>query len=296
MLVQDRDTAANGLARQPRPGSDANPMGEPKYILGHSTAEISRLRKQAEVLRPITARLLQVAGVRPGMRVLDLGCGPGDVSFLAAELVGSSGSVVGIDRNADVIGVANERMRSAGFCNIDFKHADLEVFSGEASFDCVVGRYVLMHQADPAHFLRASAQLLRSQGIIAFHEPDLASPASSSPVVPRWDAVWALIMGAFSENLPHYDVANRIVEHFVKAGLPAPSVFREIPVGTGEHSLICGWAAQGFRGLQPQLVEMGIFPTKAVAAETVEDKLRDATLAANSVVRGPAQVGAWARI
>jgi ubiquinone/menaquinone biosynthesis C-methylase UbiE len=51
------------------------------------------------VMRPITERLLRSIGIEPGIRVLDVGCGAGDVSMLTAELVGSTGSVVGIDRN-----------------------------------------------------------------------------------------------------------------------------------------------------------------------------------------------------
>src|SRR5438309_1192712 len=66
---------------------------ETKYVLGHSPSEIRRLVSQAAILRPITERLLRTAGVGRGMRVLDLGCGAGDVSMLAAELVGPSGSV-----------------------------------------------------------------------------------------------------------------------------------------------------------------------------------------------------------
>jgi len=61
MLTQDEDMSV--LARQPHPDSDENPTAGPKYILGHSTAEIRRLMKQAEILRPITARLLQAAGI-----------------------------------------------------------------------------------------------------------------------------------------------------------------------------------------------------------------------------------------
>ncbi|MFG1934251.1 methyltransferase domain-containing protein [Mycobacterium sp. NPDC048908] len=49
------------------------------------------------MLRPITARLLATAGIEPGMRVLDIGCGPGDVSMLIAEFVGPTGNVGGID-------------------------------------------------------------------------------------------------------------------------------------------------------------------------------------------------------
>src|SRR5215831_15449448 len=70
-----------------------NPSIEGDYVLGHSQREIRRLTTQAALLRPITERLLQNAKLAPGMRVLDLGCGAGDVSMLAAEFVGSTGSV-----------------------------------------------------------------------------------------------------------------------------------------------------------------------------------------------------------
>jgi ubiquinone/menaquinone biosynthesis C-methylase UbiE len=84
-----------------------NEMTQATYILGHSHAEIRRLMLQAAILRPFTERLLRNAEIGPGMRVLDLGCGAGDVSMLAAELVGASGSVVGIDRNPQVIALAS---------------------------------------------------------------------------------------------------------------------------------------------------------------------------------------------
>jgi hypothetical protein len=73
-------------------------MSETTYVLGHSPAEMRRLENQGTMLRPITERLLRNAGIDAGMRVLDLGCGAGDVSMLAAELVGPEGSIVGIDR------------------------------------------------------------------------------------------------------------------------------------------------------------------------------------------------------
>src|SRR6516225_8474380 len=79
------------------------------YILGHSDAEISRLQTQAAILRPITERLLRNAGIRSGMRVLDVGTGAGDVAILAAQLVGPNGSVVGIDPNGSVVGIDPNR-------------------------------------------------------------------------------------------------------------------------------------------------------------------------------------------
>jgi ubiquinone/menaquinone biosynthesis C-methylase UbiE len=67
------------------------------YVLGHSAQELQRLTLQARLLAPITRRLLLAAGVASGMRVLDVGSGMGDVAFLAAELVGPAGHVVGAD-------------------------------------------------------------------------------------------------------------------------------------------------------------------------------------------------------
>ncbi|MBV8384049.1 MAG: class I SAM-dependent methyltransferase, partial [Planctomycetaceae bacterium] len=101
----------------------AGNMPGTESILGHAGREIRRLRHRAAILRPITERRLRGAGVRQGMRVLDLGCGAGDVSMLAAELLGPSGSVVGIDRSPEVIAFARERARSAGLRRVDFDRA-----------------------------------------------------------------------------------------------------------------------------------------------------------------------------
>jgi ubiquinone/menaquinone biosynthesis C-methylase UbiE len=106
-----------------------NNVPETEYILGHSDREIRRLMHQAAILRPITERLLRSAGIGRGMRVLDLGCGAGDVSMLAAKLVGRSGSVVGIDRSPEAIAFATERVQSAGLRHIDFEEVSVEAFA-----------------------------------------------------------------------------------------------------------------------------------------------------------------------
>ena len=62
-------------------------MQLPHYALGHSDRELDRLSRQAQAFEPFTRQLLAEAGIQPGMRVLDAGCGSGDVSFLAAGMV-----------------------------------------------------------------------------------------------------------------------------------------------------------------------------------------------------------------
>src|SRR5262252_3747331 len=112
---------------------------EHNYILGHSEAEIRRLQMQAAILRPITERLLRGAGIEPGMRVLDVGSGAGDVALLAAELVGPSGSVIGIDRDARSVALAAHRANLEGLTWAEFRETTVEAFTGGGSFDAVVG-------------------------------------------------------------------------------------------------------------------------------------------------------------
>jgi ubiquinone/menaquinone biosynthesis C-methylase UbiE len=71
------------------------------YVLGHNDREQLRLIRQARILAPFTDSFLRAAGIASGMRVLDIGCGMGDVTMLAAQLVGPTGSVVSVDQEAD---------------------------------------------------------------------------------------------------------------------------------------------------------------------------------------------------
>jgi 2-polyprenyl-3-methyl-5-hydroxy-6-metoxy-1,4-benzoquinol methylase len=163
------------------------------YAMGHTQHELERLMFQARLLRPMTERLLRGAGIESGMRVLDVGSGAGDVALLAAELVGPSGSVTGIDRDARSVGLAEHRARSEGLIWTEFRAVTVEEFTPAGSFDAVVGRYVLVHQANPAAFLKAAARNVRPGGVIAFHELDFTQTGPFSwPEVPVWEqaVIW----------------------------------------------------------------------------------------------------------
>ena len=69
------------------------------YVLGNNAGEYERLSRQASTLANCTERLFRDAGVAGGLHTLDVGCGVGEVSLLAAAMVGPTGSVLGIDRD-----------------------------------------------------------------------------------------------------------------------------------------------------------------------------------------------------
>jgi ubiquinone/menaquinone biosynthesis C-methylase UbiE len=275
----------------------ASDTSEVEYILGHSGREIRRLTRQAAILRPITERLLRGAGIDPGMRVLDLGCGAGDVTMLAAELVDASGSVVGIDRSPEVIAVARERARTAGLQHVDFREASAEAFSDPEPFDAVIGRYVLIHQADPVALLRAAAIRVRPGGVVAFHELCVNGQAVHSlPRVSLWQQAWEWSQRAFQAVAPHCDAGGRLIEQFSRAGLPQPTLCCESPVGGGEDSPLYAWTAETLKSFMPQLVKMRILTEDTIAIETFERRLRTAVVEARSQVVGPAQFCAWTRV
>src|SRR5215471_10552226 len=105
------------------------------YLLGSSDAEHERLIRQAIRLAPVTERFFREAGIGVGQRVLDVGSGVGDVAMLLAGLVGSSGEVVGIERDSRSINRARSRASQRGLHNVTFVQSDITQFSGEPSFD-----------------------------------------------------------------------------------------------------------------------------------------------------------------
>src|SRR5262249_24093854 len=97
-----------------------------EYVLGTSDRERQRLIRQAAWLRDQTLDAFRWGGITSGMRVLDIGCGAGDVAMLAADLVGPSGCVITIDRDVDNLVFAKQRATTAGYTNIDFRAAEID--------------------------------------------------------------------------------------------------------------------------------------------------------------------------
>src|SRR5215469_7993145 len=190
------------------------------YILGHSDRELDRLTAQSRVLRPITTRLLREAGIIGGMRVLDVGTGVGEVAFLAAELVGEAGEVIGADREPTALDVARAHADSAALRNVSFSAGDPSKMVFEQLFDAIIGRYVLMFQQDAAQMLQQLATQLKPGGLIAFHEPTL--DARSFPPSPTWDQCCRWIAETLRRDGTETNMGIKLYSAFRAAGLPAP--------------------------------------------------------------------------
>ena len=158
--------------------------GKSRYIIRGGVEGRERLRILARSVRPATLALLHRAGIRPGMRCLDVGCGGGDVSFDLARLVEPAGSVVAIDADEVKIQIARAEAQAQQIQNIDFRVADLSECELETGFDFAYARFILQHLPSPARVLAKMRAALRPGGIVvvvdtdfrgSFSEPD--SPA-----------------------------------------------------------------------------------------------------------------------
>jgi ubiquinone/menaquinone biosynthesis C-methylase UbiE len=270
-------------------------MSNPSYVLGSSPKELSRLSLQAQVIQPITERLLRQLGIKEGLRVLDLGCGAGDVSMLAAEMVGPTGSVVGIDQSAAAIDKAEARVRDRGYQQISFCVSSVEEFSSDEPFDVVIGRYVLIHQPSPPDFLRAARRHVRPEGAIGFHEIGCHHELYSLPRAPLFQRMGKLLMIGV-RAFPSYDAAGRLVEHFSAADLPHPELFAEVMVGGGVDSPLYAWMAETIRSLTPLLVKQGVTSEEEISIETLEERLRSEVVERQSQLVCAPQVCAWVRV
>ena len=248
---------------------------DPIYAMGRTYREYQRLIDQAEMLAPATERVLRAAGVGPGMRVLDVGSGVGDVAFLAARLVGPTGSVVGVDLDGAALDVARQRARDLGMSQVTFVQGDLRTAKPGASFDAAIGRLVLMYTADPKEALRAIARHVRSGGLLAFHELAFRS----IPIRRQGGAIDKVVdwfLDVFGRAGLHDDLGMTLYRDMREVGLlPESRPIVEIlmdssPQSIGHHNI-----TESMRSILPLVSKFGLATEAEVGIDTLEARLRE---------------------
>jgi ubiquinone/menaquinone biosynthesis C-methylase UbiE len=264
------------------------------YPLGTSDFERQRLIRQAQKLRPITQDAFLAAGIAPGMRVLDIGCGAGDVAMLAGELVGPSGHVLAIDRDPHNLAFARERAAAAGMLHLEFRESDITQFVSQEPFDALVGRYILLYIADRiatlAHLLRS----VKKGGGIAFIEPDFTVPFRSEPKVPAFSQTseWAReVMRRSGMNMDSGVALFRIFRALGLADIQMDS--RQWVGGSGSDILPLFTAV--LRSLSPAIIERGIATAEEIAIDSLEERLADEIRSTGGIVFSYNNIAAWAR-
>jgi len=263
------------------------------YALGHSEQELERLAHQAQVFAPFTRQLFEQAGIGPGMRILDVGSGAGDVSFLASEFVGPDGEVVGVDREVAAVEWAVARAQDQGMSNVKFLEGDPAVLEFEQQFDVVVGRLVLMYYPDPVDAIRKLARHVRPGGLIIFQEFDMEN-ARSFPAAPTFDRAVGWMKQTLSATNTRIQVGLELYSVFLAAGLPGPKPRMDALIGGGSEF---PWEilAAAIQSLLPMMEKLQIATSAEVEVSTRAKRMSDEVIAGKGVVLSPALIGAWSR-
>ncbi len=270
----------------------SNPQVE--YALGHSSRELDRLSFQGAVFAPYTRQLLIDAGLTTGMRVLDVGSGSGDVSFVAADLVGSGGHVLGVDRSPAAVERARATAIRRNIRNVDFEVGDPAAMHFDRSFDAIAGRFVLMYQDDPATSLRQMMRSLREGGLVAFQELD-STACRSWPAVPAFNEAARWLAEALRGSGARPELGLEMHSLFLECGLPAPRMRMDALVSGEEDSPVYKLVAEAVRILLPTVERLSIASAAQVQIDSLADRMREEVVAKRGVAMSYGLVGAWAR-
>ncbi|OBJ18668.1 methyltransferase domain-containing protein [Mycobacterium colombiense] len=265
------------------------------YVLGHADVEVQRLLLQGRLYDAYTEHALRLAGLRPGMRVLDIGSGPGDVSFIAARLVGPTGTVLGVDAAPAMVELARARAAEKGLSTLHFMQSAVDSIALDEPVDAVVGRLILMHLPDPTATLRHLVSFVSPGGVVAFSENDITA-AHGVPETPLFRRVTGGIVRAFEAMglSPRFGTTLHTV--FADAGLGAPRLTLGTPIGTAADTDILAYLAEVWRLVSP-IAEQGGFAIDELAdIDGFVPRFREQALAVNALIAMPPIITAWAEV
>jgi hypothetical protein len=153
-----------------------------------------------------------------------------------------------------------------------------------------------MYQPDPTDLLRRLAQVVRPGGVVVFQESDLIDVAMPYPSAPLHEEVRRWLSPPDDAGVPELRMGPKLFGAYVDAGLPAPTMRIDTPVGGGVAWLGYELVAETVRSLLPMLTALGIVDADEVDVDTLADRLRDEIVASNAAQPLSSVYGAWAMV
>jgi len=234
-------------------------MREPpqdRYTHGHHESVVqSHARRRAEV-----EAWFLLPRLKPGMRLLDAGCGPGTITAGLAKAV-SPAPVVGLDAAPAVLEHARAHVSAVDVGNATFIAGDIYTLDvPDAEFDVVYANQLLQHLTDPARALGEMRRVLKPGGLLAVRDADYAtmSPHPKFPEFPEWNRLYHEVA---YRNQAEPD-AGRVLPTWVRAaGFAEIELHPNVVAMDGEEARIWGrtWAQRIlYSSVADQALEYGL--------------------------------------
>ena len=270
--------------------------GAAEYVLGHTPSELQRLALQSQFWGEATFEWLVRAGLGPGMRVLELGSGGGDVTLLAASLVGTAGSVLGIERSPAAVDAARQRAQAAGVHNVAFQLGAIDELELQGPFDALIGRLILLYLPDPAATLATIARRSLNPGaIVSFMEMDMEG-ARTVPRVPLVTESTGHLVETFRRAGNPIDLGSRLGQVFRAAGFPEAQLMARTRLQPPPAIEGTNYLAATIRSLLPMMESLGVVRAADMRIDTLAERWQQALTEANATLIMPMMVAAWTRL
>jgi ubiquinone/menaquinone biosynthesis C-methylase UbiE len=261
---------------------------ESNYVMGRTSEEYERLRRQAKLLEPITRSVLQRIGLSTGMSCLDLGCGPGEVMRLMAEVVGPAGRVVGMDTDARLGTETLSILRNSGCEQCSFIEGNVQDLERAdiGSFDLVFARLLLLHLEDPVLALRKMYSRVRPGGWIVVQEYYFPT-VDSYPTVEALLEFKTVFFGVYEKEGRETRMGVKLPAFFIEADIGAPD---GTDVAGFLHTAGVGMITAVYRSLLPLALKHGI--TTQERSDWFFEEIRKLE-STNHYVLSPSLISAW---
>jgi ubiquinone/menaquinone biosynthesis C-methylase UbiE len=194
-----------------------------RYVIRGGQAGYERLRLLARLHRAGTIELFRRAGVRPGMRCLDLGCGGGEVTFELALLAGPAGSVTGLDMDEVKLGLARDAAGQRGITNVEFRAANVNDWDEPGGYDFVYCRFLLQHLSRPVDLLRRMWRGVKPGGAIAVEDADFGG-LFCDPDNGGFDFYRRMYQRVCQRSGGDPTIGRKLRRYFLRAGITSPEV------------------------------------------------------------------------
>src|ERR1041385_1241903 len=244
------------------------------YVLGTHEEEISRLGVQHDVWRPVVLDCWERAGVTAGKRVLDVGAGPGYAAVDLANIVGSSGEVVAIERSRNFVNAFRRMVGVHSLTNIQIHELDLMTDDLPAgSYDFAWCRWVVSFVDDPSLLIQKLGRVMPSGSLSIFHEYGHYDTWRFFPRLPMHERFREHVIATWRESGGEPDGAARLPELLGENGFvirsARPHIFCLRP-----SDYMWEWPATFIETYLERLIEMGRIDQKF--AEQVRSALANA--------------------
>jgi ubiquinone/menaquinone biosynthesis C-methylase UbiE len=212
-----------------------------RYVIRGGKEGYERLTLLARDRWPDTAALFRRAGLSPGMRCVDLGCGGGEITLQIARLVAPGGSVTGVDMDEVKLELGRRAAAERGLGNVEFRPMNVHDWDEPGAYDVAYCRFLLQHLSQPVDLLRRMWAAVRPGGCIIAEDADFDGFCCHPPNE-GFDFFLRTYGRVLRRSGGDHTLGRKLYACFLDAGIPGPQVALVQPVWVAGEEKTLAWS------------------------------------------------------